>query len=168
MLGIDITSLKPGLHQQTLTPAPDDLGLDAEMFDEIVVDVQIDHEEDRDLVAFTARAMATLECDRTLVPFQQPVQGSYAVLFVLPERLDQYTTDDDSDDDVRPLPDPGRPLDLTESVRDTLLLALPTRRIAPGAEDEDIPFQFGALTDEDGNPMDPRWDTLRKLRDSTN
>ncbi len=168
MFGLDITALKPGLHQQTLTPAPDDLGLDIETFADIVVEINLDHEEDRDLVAFTARATATLECDRTLVPFQQSVQGNYAILFVLSEKLAHYATDDDSDDDVRPLPQPGQPLDLTEPVRDTLLLALPTRRVAPGAEDKDLPVQFGALTDEDGNPMDPRWDALRKLRDSTN
>ncbi|MEM1042435.1 MAG: DUF177 domain-containing protein [Bacteroidota bacterium] len=168
MLGVDITALPPGLHQQTHAPVPDDLGLDAGTFGDIVVEVTLDHGEDRDLVAFTARATATLECDRTLKPFRQRVEGSYAVLFVLPERLDQYASDDDSSDDVRPLPDPGQPLDLTEPVRDTLLLSLPTRRVAPGAEDEDLPVQFGALTDEDGNPIDPRWDALRALRDSTN
>ncbi len=167
MLGIDTTSLKPGLHEWHLTPSADDLDLDPEAFADLAVEVRLDHEEDRDLVAFTARATATLECDRTLEPFEQPVEGSYAVLFVLPDRLGSYATDE-ADDDVRPLPKPGRPLDLTHAVRDTLLLALPTRRVAPGAEDEDLPVQFGALTDDDGNPMDPRWDALKKLRDSTN
>ncbi len=164
MLGLDIAHLKPGLHEQTLTPAPDDLGLDPEAFEDISVEVRLDHEEDRDLVAFTARATTTLECDRTLVPFQQAVEGSYAVLFVLPERLGSSTAE--ADDDLRPLPAPGAPLDLTDAVRDTLLLALPTRRVAPGAEDEDIPVQFGALTDADGDPMDPRWEALKRLRDT--
>lgn len=167
MLGIDTTSLKPGLHEWHLTPSADDLNLDPEAFEDLVVDVRVDHEDERDLVAFTARATATLECDRTLEPFEHAVEGSYAILFVLPDQLDNYTTDE-SDEDVRPLPKPGRPLDLTDTVRDTLLLALPTRRIAPGAEAEDLPTQFGVLTDEDGNPIDPRWDALRKLRDSTN
>ena len=164
MLGIDIAHLKPGLHEQTYASTPDDLGLDPEVFEDITVDVRIDHEEDRDLVAFTARATATLECDRTLVPFQQAVEGSYAVLFVLPERLGSYAAD--ANDDLRALPAPGAPLDLTDAVRDTLLLALPTRRVAPGAEDQTLPVQFGALTDADGDPMDPRWEALKKLRDT--
>lgn len=167
MLGIDTAPLPTGLHEMTLTPSAEDVALDPETFSDVSVEIRLDHEEQRDLVAFTARATATLECDRTLEPFDQSVSGSYAVLFVLPEHLDRYTTDDDdTGDDVRPLPEPGAPLDITAPVRDTLLLALPTRRVAPGAEDEELQVQFGALTDSDGDPMDPRWEALKKLRDS--
>ncbi len=164
MFGLEITHRTPGLYEETLAVAPDDLGLDADAFEDIAVEIRLEHEEDRDLVAFTARALATLECDRTLVPFQQPVEGQYAVLFVMPERLGGY--DAAADDDLRPLPEPGAPLDLTDAVRDTLLLALPSRRVAPGAEDQDLPVQFGALTDADGEYLDPRWEALRKLRDT--
>lgn len=162
MLGIDLTPYKPGLHETTLTPPAESLGLDPEAFGEVVVDVRLDLEEDRALVAFTTRATATLVCDRTAVTFEQPVEASYAVLFLLPERLDGL----DGDDDVRPLPPPGAALDLTDAVRDTLLLALPARRVAPGAEDEELPVTFGAVRDADGDPIDPRWDALKKLRDS--
>ena len=166
MLGIDTAPLSPGLHELTLTPSAEEANLDPEVFSNITVEIRLDHEEQRDLVAFTARAVATLECDRTLQPFEQRVSGSYAVLFVLPEHLDRYATAEASDEDVRPLPEPGTELDLTGPVRDTLLLALPTRRVAPGAEDEELPVQFGALTDSEGNAMDPRWEALKKLRDS--
>lgn len=166
MLGIETAPLRPGLHELTLTPSADEVNLDPETFGDITVDVRLDHEQERDLIAFTARATATLECDRTLVPFQTSIKGDYAVLFVLPEHLSRYATDEGGDEDVRPLPEPGNELDLTDPVRDTLLLALPTRRVAPGAEDEELPVQFGVLTDEEGNPVDPRWEALRKLRDS--
>lgn len=162
MLGIDLTPYKPGLHEATLTPSAESVGLEPETFDDVVVDVRLDLEEDRALVAFTARATATLVCDRTAVTFEQPVEGRYAVLFVLPERLDVL----DDADDVRPLPPPGAALDLTDAVRDTLLLALPARRVAPGAEDEELPVTFGAERDEDGDVIDPRWEALKKLRDS--
>jgi uncharacterized protein len=166
MLGIETATLPAGLHEMTLTPSAEDAELDPEVFSDLSVEIRLDHEEQRDLVAFTARATATLECDRTLEPFDQTVSGSYAVLFVLPEDLDRYATEEGGDEDVRPLPDPGALLDLTGPVRDTLLLALPTRRVAPGAEDEELQVQFGTLTDNDGNPMDPRWEALKKLRDS--
>lgn len=165
MLSIDTAHLPTGLHEMTLTPSAEDVELDPEVFSDLSVEIRLDHEDERDLIAFTARATATLECDRTLKPFDQTVSGSYAVLFVLPEHLDRFTSDDTSDD-VRPLPESGDPLDITEPVRDTLLLALPTRRVAPGAEDEELQVQFGALTDSDGDPMDPRWEALKKLRDS--
>lgn len=164
MLGIDVTPLKPGLHEVTLTPPPEALSLDPDTFRDVVVEAQLDHEQERTLVTFTAQAVASLVCDRTAVRFDQPVEGSYTILFVLPEHLDQFG--DGTDDDVRPLPQPGAELDLTDAVRDTLLLALPTRRIAPGAEDEELPVTFGAELDEEGNTIDPRWEALKKLRDT--
>lgn len=164
MLGIDVTPLKPGLHEVTLTSSPEAVNLDPETFREIVVEARLDHEQERTLVAFTARATASLVCDRTAVRFDQPIEGSYAILFVLPERLDQFG--EEGDDDVRPLPPPGSDLDVTDAVRDTLLLALPTRRVAPGAEDEEIPVTFGAERDDEGKPVDPRWAALKKLRDT--
>lgn len=169
MFGLDITPLKPGLHTFTLTPSPEDLDLDPAAFSDVVVDLRLDHGEDRTFVDYTVRATATLECDRTLVMFQQPVAGRHAVLFVEPSDLESGAEgeSDAPGDDVRPLPDPGTPLDLTAPVRDTLLLALPVRRVAPGADEEEIPLVFGALTDEAGEPVDPRWEALRKLRDSS-
>jgi uncharacterized protein len=164
MLGINITPLKPGLHEVALTPSAEALGLDPEVFSAVTVDARLDHDQDRTFVAFTARATATLVCDRTAVTFEQPVEGTYAVLFVLPERLGDLG--DAGDDDVRPLPPAGAELDITDAVRDTLLLALPSRRVAPGAEDEDLPVSFGAERDEDGAIIDPRWAALQKLRDS--
>lgn len=164
MLGIDITPYKPGLHEVVLTPSAEDVGLDPDVFADLNVDVRLDQHEERTLVAFTARATATLECDRTAVEFEQPVEGTYAILFVLPEHFGGF--DAAGEDDIRALPQAGAPLDITDAVRDTLLLALPIRRVAPGAEDEPIPVTFGANLDEDGNAIDPRWDALKKLRDN--
>lgn len=164
MLGIDITPLKPGLHEVELAPSPEEVELDPAVFADIAVDARVDHHEERTLVAFTARATATLECDRTAVMFEQPVEGTYAILFVLPDQFGGF--EDGGDDDIRPLPPTGADLDITDAVRDTLLLALPIRRVAPGAEDEPIPVTFGAHTDDDGSVIDPRWEALRKLRDN--
>src|SRR5690606_37846589 len=85
------------------------------------------------------------------------------VLFVPPDQLPMGT----DDDDVQPLLDDATALDLTDAVRDTLLLALPLRRVAPEAEDAEIPTSFGAPTDAEGNPVDDRWEALRRLRDDT-
>lgn len=162
MLAVELTPLQDGLHTEVLRPAPEDLDLDPAAFSDIRLDLRLDVQPRRVFVTFTVSASATLECDRTLEPYQQPVSGDFAVLFVADEEAEGLAQ---AADDVLPLPLPGQPLDLTEPVRDTLLLALPARRIAPGAEDLDIPTQFGALTDDEGNPIDPRWEALRRLRE---
>ena len=163
MLAVELTPLKDGVHSETLSPEAEALDLDPAVFSDIRLDLRLDVQPRRVFATFTAAATATLECDRTTESYDQPVRGTYAVLFVEDEEAEGLA---EAADDVRPLPSPGEPLDLTEPVRDTLLLALPARRIKPGAEDLDIPTQFGVLRDEEGNPIDPRWEALRKLRDS--
>jgi uncharacterized protein len=161
MLTVDVHALSDGVHELTLMTTAQDLEVDPETFDDIVVDLRLDVAGRRIVAQISVRATATLQCDRTLVDFEQPVAGSHAVLFAPPEQLPEGPSDD-----AFPLPDEAMSIDLSAPVRDTLLLSLPTRRIAPGAEDVELPTAFGAQTDESGQPIDPRWDALRRLRDS--
>jgi uncharacterized metal-binding protein YceD (DUF177 family) len=161
MLPVDIHALPDGVHLRTLHPSETDLGLEPGMFDDIVVDLRLDVAGRRIVAQFEVRATATLVCDRTLVDFEQAVSGSHAVLFAPPEQLGGGESDD-----AVPLEDDDATIDLAAPVRDTLLLSLPARRVAPGAEDVEIPTAFGAETDDDGRPVDPRWDALRALREA--
>jgi uncharacterized protein len=160
MLPVEIHALPDGVHERTLHPSPQDLEVDPEVFDDIAVDLRLDVAGRRIVAQIDVRAKATLECDRTLVDFEQPVAGAHTVLFAPPDQLPGGATDD-----AVPVPDEATILDLAPPVRDTLLLALPVRRVAPGAEDLEIPTAFGADTDESGRPIDPRWEALRALRD---
>lgn len=163
MLRLPIVGLADGLHTQTLHPEAETIDLDPAVFDAIEVAVRLDVAGRRLLVSFDASAEATLTCDRTLVHYRHPVHGSHTLLFLPPE---QYP-DDANEDEVRLLPADLVEIDLTEAVRDTLMLALPTRRVAPEAEDAEIPTTFGAAVDDDGTLLDDRWDALRALRDDT-
>ncbi|MEL6614698.1 MAG: DUF177 domain-containing protein [Bacteroidota bacterium] len=156
MLRVDLTALDDGLHEMELAPTADDLDLDPDVFDDIAVALQLDIAEGRVRASYATRATATLECDRTLVEYTQPVEASHEVLFTAsPVGPD--------DEDVYPLPESVRGLDLTEPVRDTLLLSLPLRRVAPEAEAVEIPTRFGGPAA--GEPVDDRWAALRRLRD---
>jgi uncharacterized protein len=165
MLTVDITSLSSGIHQLEMDPSADAAGLDPTTFGDLRVEAELQCHRDRILVDLRATAVAQLTCDRTLQPFEQAVEGQYSVLFGPPEMVGQ---DGEAFDEVRPLSASDQEIDLTDVVRDTLLLALPQRQIAPGAEDEPIDRAFGAPDEDeadDQTPVDPRWDELRKLRD---
>lgn len=169
MFALDLAPLEPGVHHLQRTPSADDLDLSDEMFSDIAVDLIVDHGDQKVLVTFQAHATAHLQCDRTLRPYEEEVQGSYAVLFA-----DRYVAtpgveDDDSTKpyaEVRELEPTQHIIDLTEDARDTLRLALPQRRVAPGAEDEELQTTFGAGADGEASEddIDPRWEALRALR----
>jgi uncharacterized protein len=162
MLTVDITSLSSGIHQLEMTPSAEAAGLDPTTFEDLHVEAELQCHRDRILVKLRATATAELTCDRTLKPYKQPVEGHYSLLFGPPSMVGQ---EGEEFDEVRPLDPSDQEIDLTDVVRDTLLLALPQRRIAPGAEDEPIAQEFGAPEDEEDEPVDPRWSELRKLRD---
>lgn len=166
MLRVDLSSIgegHDGLDEQTLSPSADDLGLDPEVFSTIVLDLRLDVAERRVLASFEVRAVATLECDRTLVSYQQPVRGDHAILFVPPDQIPP-----DSDDEaLLPLPASEAEIDLTEAVRSTLMLSLPLRHVSPEAEHAEIISSYGEQEMLDGTPVDDRWSALRTLRSNT-
>lgn len=166
MLRIDITPCKSGVHHVELSPEADDLELDPERFEDLHVTARLDCHRDRILVAMDVRGVATLTCDRTLREYQQPLEGSYRILFG-PEHM--VGADGEHFDEVRPLHPSDREIDVTDLVRDTLLLAIPQRKVAPGAEQEDLPMEFGPAEpagEKEASDIDPRWEALRKLRDN--
>ena len=157
MFAIDITSLKPGLHEFEFQLEADEVELDRDKFDDIYVHARLDVREARILVMLETTATATLECDRTLRLFEQEVGGTYHVLFAPPEFVEQQ---EDAFDEVRVLQSSDQKIDLTTAVRDTILLSVPLRRVAPGAEEEEIETEFFVPEDD----VDPRWAALRKLK----
>lgn len=157
MLRIPITSLKPGVHEFDLAPSAADLELDPDVFSDIRVHVTLDYHTNQILASLQAEAVSRLECDRTLTYYDQPVRGTFRVLFAAPDV--SVAPAEEADEAVRLLHPADQDIDLTTEARDTLLLALPSRRISPGAEDLDIQTQFGGPADG----VDPRWDALRDL-----
>lgn len=161
MLTVTVSSLSPGIHRREFTPSATEVELDPTTFDDIEVEVELQYHRDRILVKLAASATAELTCDRTLEPYDQPVEGGYNLLFGPPKMVGQ---EGEEFEEVRPLTPSDQEIDLTDVVRDTLLLALPQRRVAPGAEEESIDREFGLPEDEE-EPIDPRWSKLEQLKD---
>ena len=154
MLRIDLRSLEPGHHEMTLESAPEEVGLDGDVFSNILVEVRLDYDGKKAFVRIRTSAMATLVCDRTLVNFDQSITSEHSVLFTPEEGSDENL-------EMRPISGTDEELDITDIVRDTILLSVPVRKIAPGAEEEEIPVAFGEPAEAD---IDPRWEALRALK----
>jgi len=157
MVKIDIRSLKSGVHEYQLDPTMEDLGIEEPAFSDIEAHIRLDVDVKQIFVRVHTRAVASLVCDRTLVDFDQPVRGTWTVCYMPPADI----AEDNEDEDLLPLPSGTEELDLTNIVRDTLMLSVPIRKIAPGADEQDIPTRFGEATESD---IDPRWRALEKLK----
>ncbi len=136
-----------------IAPAAKDLDLDPGVFSEIKVDIALFSIAGKRRLQIQARAMAALECDRTLRPFTLPIAGTHVLELLAPGEAF------DADGDVEPLfVALGQDIvNLTVAVRDTLLLAIPARKVAPDAEKSELQTVFGAS----GKHIDWRWETLR-------
>jgi len=158
MLRIDIRTLEIGPHEFNLECTPDDLGVEPEKMEEIRADVKLNYDGKEALLNIEVSAVVNLVCDRTMVSFKQPIKGSYTVLF------SPHKFEEDTGDEVRPFSAKDEELDITDIVRDTLLLAIPIRKIAPGAEKADIATSFGVPAEQ--NDIDPRWHALAALKEA--
>ena len=161
MLRVRIAPLSDGLHTETITPTAADLDLDPALFSDITVDVSLVVSVRQIAASFSVAATAHLVCDRTDEPYEQTVRGEHAVVIVGPEAALAAA----DDEDIVVTPDDASTADLTAPVRDTLVLALPTRRVSPAAEALDLPTVFGAPSA--GAPGDDRWAALGALRNSS-
>jgi uncharacterized protein len=164
MVTIDITSFQSGVYEVDLNPEAEDADLDPSTFRDVHVAAELHCRRDRILAHLDIRATATLTCDRTLQPYDESLEGSYSVLFGPASMVGR---EGDRFDEVRALDPTDREIDVTDIVRDTILLSIPQRTIAPGAEEEDIDMTFGEPDDEETETeetVDPRWSKLKELK----
>ncbi|HEX8386398.1 MAG TPA: DUF177 domain-containing protein [Rubricoccaceae bacterium] len=158
MLRVRIAPLPDGRHTETLAPSAESLDLDPTLFSDVAVDLRLDTTARQTVASFVVSATAHLVCDRTDEPFDQAVRGEHTVVIVPPDAPIAGS----DDEDVLVVTEEATHADLAGPVRDTLMLALPIRRVSPAAETLEIPTAFGAPADDE--PKDDRWAALRALR----
>jgi uncharacterized metal-binding protein YceD (DUF177 family) len=163
-LEFKINEILKGKSERRLELVAGDIDVQAPETRKIVLDVKFDKQDTVLSVAFDVDAEVLLECDRSLDTFWQWISGSYTVLF-----KDSATFEAEDDHmSVRRLDISGNIINIETEVRDTLMLAIPLRCIHPRFISEE-----GELTDfkhiEEVQPtMDPRWDALKALKDTSN
>ncbi len=110
------------------------------------------------------RSSIQYECGRCLADLDVVVEGPLSLVYVSGM---EWGADDP---DVRTLGDQGAVLDLTDAIREEVLLAVPRyhvpREVAGRCTACDQPTrQFSYVADEPGDGIDPRWSALKALQE---
>ena len=119
-------------------------------------------------ITLTFNGTVNVACDVTNELFDQPISGTYQFLVKFGDEMN------DENEDLLILPHGSYEVNIQQYVFESIVLALPLRRIHPGIADgtlkSDILDKLEELSpnasheeeDEDEH-NDPRWDSLKKL-----
>jgi uncharacterized protein len=153
-----------------LVPAPDGLGRDLVRVpagSDLELQLRLETVLDGVLATATVRAPTTGECARCLAEVSDTLEVGLTELFSYPEQTQRYarTSGDADDEETRHLD--GDLLDLGQSVRDAVVLALPASPLCRpdcaglcsvcGERLDDVGPEHGH------DEHDPRWGALRGL-----
>jgi uncharacterized protein len=158
---IQLAGLSEGIHEYHFDAAAAELGLGQEYSDAVSVDASLDRTGNEILLTARIKAASNVVCDRCVAPFTQTLSPSYQMYYVWNEP--DATRFDSSEVQVIP---PGLSvIDLTEDVRQTILLAVPFKLLCKNDCKGLCPrcgknLNEGPCTCEDVT-IDPRWDGLR-------
>ena len=162
-LSLNISNLSEGVHQRTLEASPGEVGLDGRFSGPTVVSATLE-KTSRQLfltVEFTTEAVFT--CDRCLEEFRKELGGKYQLVYVADERAQAGI----EDDEVQLLSPDANTIDLTEDVRQFILLALPQKTLCREDCAGICPVcgvnQNQTPCDCEVGETDPRWEGLKKL-----
>ncbi len=122
------------------TPEPQALDLDPAEFTGIQIDVHVVREGGNLVLSVAASADVRLACDRTLDVYSTGVSGSCRIL-LQPHGAEASEHGYDEAINLQPL---QRQVDVASVARDTLMLAVPVRKVAPRARNIDLQREFGA------------------------
>jgi uncharacterized metal-binding protein YceD (DUF177 family) len=115
-------------------------------------------------VSFHIAGIIELVCDRSLDPFQFPVELTGQTVYKFGDQ------DLEMDDDVIMIPRTKREINLSQNIYELIAMAIPMKKLHPryGREisgDDEIIYTTEGKTGKDRTPApDPRWEALKKLK----
>lgn len=152
-----------GKSSRHLQPDPSEFDFDGLIVNQIDLEIDFTKNERSTTVAFTVTSSAELTCDRSLDSFTKEIRGSYQVIFKI--GVDPHEEEDEA---WKRLDTSSNKIDISQEVRDTILLSVPIKKLHPRYFDEhgeEIPFEKSY---PDEPRTDPRWDKLKELKNRIN
>ena len=164
MLNLKICDFKEGQSHfaKTIMPNEIDLHDDGKFCKPIIIDFTI-NKVDNDLYLKTIiSTTAEMECDRCLEPFEYELKESLRIVITSNAELAQ-----DNEDDVYYSRQPGGEIDISESIRQSILVSLPVKKICH-PKCKGLCSKCGENLNKvtcncETETIDPRWEALKKL-----
>ncbi len=136
-------------------------------FNEAKIHLDVLLDKKTTLLEFTLSFSGTVgvNCDTTNEPYDQEVNGTYHFVVKFGEEYD------DDNEDLLILPHGSHQVNIQQYVYESIVLAVPTRRIHPGVIDGTLKSEILEKLEElspqneheSEEATDPRWDDLKKL-----
>lgn len=172
---IDIYGLKIGVHEF-------DFEFDQKLFENIENSVLetghgkctivLDKKETLISLDFKIKGVIGLVCDRSLEPFDHPVDIEETLIIKYGEAFD------DSRDDLLIIPNTQESINVESSIYEYLTLTVPMKKIHPdyrddSEEEEEIALVYTSEDDEadekeNDDVIDPRWAALKNIKNLEN
>jgi len=165
-IGIRIAGLSEGVHEYDFVCKASDFKnpeLAEQAFcNEIQVRITADRTERKMTVDIETKTIAEFSCDRCLEPLKKELTGKYRILFAF---SDTGARSEESDENYRTLDRNAVTVDLTEDVRETLLLSKPVKVVCTD-ESACTLYQESSLrhADHESETVSPWKESLEKLK----
>lgn len=161
-INIQISGLKDGVYNFHFDSNAHDFELLESFSQQIITDIELHKIKQRFIVNILAYTSADFQCDRCLDQVFIPLSAKFSLLFTSDiNEIKQI----DEEEEVKYVGPNDHSIDITDDIRQYLLLAIPLRKIC--GEDEngkplckkELPF----IIDDEKNKPDARWSALSKI-----
>jgi uncharacterized metal-binding protein YceD (DUF177 family) len=168
---IPFVGLKVGEHQFDYSISKSFFeNFEYEEFNDVDIKLDVLLEKKSTLLEFTLiyKGYVDVNCDLTNEPYKQELSGEYHFVVKFGELYD------DENEDLLIIPHGSYEVNIQQYIYESIVLAMPTRRLHPGIEDgtlkseiltklEELSPKQSKDTESKGDTPDPRWDTLKNL-----
>ena len=160
---INLSNLPEGVKQYELTGSPSELGLEQPFFDTVLVTVSLEKNSRQLVLSAEIEAKAKFRCDRCLEEFETALRPKMRSVYV----WNETKSSEFSEEDIHLLAHRDHIIDLTDDVKECLLLAVPLKVVCRencaglcSSCGKNLNLMPSGVCDCPPKEMDPRWNKL--------
>lgn len=167
MITVPIQGMQDGQAPIDITvPASDIPDISSEFLRDIRIVGTVARVGRRFTIHCTVDTLASLVCDRSLEEYDEPMRVDLVLSYVVDTEgaINRLRADQPDEEGPIPIRDDAKTIDITDEVRQELMVHLPMRRVAPMYRDKEISEIYGDLTTGSQDEIPPAEDTWAALR----